>query len=214
VVVLCSILHAVLVCHSWKYHTRRLDPPVGLSPTTRGRSTESNGQRRHRPISTIYDFYFQLAKLAAYRPGPRAAPPSHPTAMGGAHAAICRPRGGFSNKQKLYKNWNTTPNALAKSQAARQWVIGTQKERSDCCSCAVTRPRKGAKLNKLYSSAIGRLPARSMLHPMANMAVRANSVKHIGYRFAAKVQQLERGSIGPKMMPSTSVARRSTYFNA
>ena len=62
-----------------------------------------NGQRRHRPISTTYDIYFQLAKLATHRPGPRAAPPSHPTAMSGAHAAICRPRGGFA-KQKLYKN--------------------------------------------------------------------------------------------------------------
>jgi hypothetical protein len=54
-------------------------------------------------MSYIYGFYFQLAKLAAHRPGPRAAPPSHPTAMGGAHAAICRPRGGFA-KQNLYKN--------------------------------------------------------------------------------------------------------------
>jgi hypothetical protein len=39
---------------------------------------------------------FQLAKLAAHRPGPRAAPPSHPTATGGAHTAICRPRSGFA----------------------------------------------------------------------------------------------------------------------
>jgi hypothetical protein len=54
-------------------------------------------------MSSIYDFYFQLAKLAAHRPGPRAAPTSHPKAMGGARAAICRPRGGFA-KQKLYKN--------------------------------------------------------------------------------------------------------------
>jgi hypothetical protein len=65
-----------------------------------------NGIQRtkaNRPISYIYDFYSQLTKLAVHRPGPRAAPPSHPTAMGGAHAAICRPRGGFA-KQKLYKN--------------------------------------------------------------------------------------------------------------
>jgi hypothetical protein len=63
-----------------------------------------NGIQRtkaNRPVSTIYDFYFQLDKLAAHRSGLRAAPPSHPTAMGGAHAAICRPRGGFA-KQKLW----------------------------------------------------------------------------------------------------------------
>jgi hypothetical protein len=30
----------------WKNHTRQLDSPVGLPPSTRGRSTESNGQRR------------------------------------------------------------------------------------------------------------------------------------------------------------------------
>jgi hypothetical protein len=41
------------------------------------------------------------------------------------------------------------------------------------------------------SSAIGRLPIRGMLYPMANMHVRANSVKHLECRFAAKVQQLE-----------------------
>jgi hypothetical protein len=64
---------------SWKHHTRRLDPPVGLLPSTRGWSMESNGQRRHRPISTIYDFYFQLAKLAAHRPGPRPATACHAT---------------------------------------------------------------------------------------------------------------------------------------
>jgi hypothetical protein len=29
----------------WKNHTRQLDPPVGLPPSTRGRSTASNGQR-------------------------------------------------------------------------------------------------------------------------------------------------------------------------
>jgi hypothetical protein len=89
----------------WKNHTRQLDPPVGLPPSTRGRSTASNEKRRigRYRLFTIYDFYFQLVKLAAYRPGPRAAPPSHPTAMGGAHAAIFRPRGGFA-KQKLYKN--------------------------------------------------------------------------------------------------------------
>jgi hypothetical protein len=75
---------------SWKHHTRQLDPPVGLPPRIRVRSTEFNGQIRHRPISTIYNIYFQLAKLAAHRPRPRAAPPRHPTAMGGVHAAICR----------------------------------------------------------------------------------------------------------------------------
>jgi hypothetical protein len=30
----------------WKNHTRRLDHPVGLPPSTRDRSTASNGQRR------------------------------------------------------------------------------------------------------------------------------------------------------------------------
>jgi hypothetical protein len=45
---------------SWKYHTRRLGPSVGLPPSTRGRSTAFNGQRRHRPISTICGFYFQI----------------------------------------------------------------------------------------------------------------------------------------------------------
>jgi hypothetical protein len=30
-----------------------------------------------------------------------------------------------------------------------------------------------------------------MLYPMANMDIRANSVKHLDCRFAAKVQQLE-----------------------
>jgi hypothetical protein len=102
VVILCSVLHAVLVVESTTQGDY-IDPPVGLPPSTRGRPTAFNGQRRHRSISTIYDFYFQLAKLAAHRPGPRAAPPIHTTAMDGAHAAICRPRGGFA-KQKLYKN--------------------------------------------------------------------------------------------------------------
>jgi hypothetical protein len=41
---------------------------------------------------------------------------------------------------------------------------------------------------------------------MANMAVRANSAKHLKCRFAAKVQQLE--------ALRTFAARRSTYFDA
>jgi hypothetical protein len=41
-----------------------------------------------------------------------------------------------------------------------------------------------------------------MLYPMANMAVRANSMKHLECRFAAEVQYLEAPYfIGPKIMP-------------
>jgi hypothetical protein len=45
VVMLCSALRT---CRfgGWKNHTRQLDPPVGSPPSTRGRSTASNGQRR------------------------------------------------------------------------------------------------------------------------------------------------------------------------
>jgi hypothetical protein len=84
---------------SWKHHTRQLDPPVGLPPSTRGWSTEFNGQRRLRPISTIYDFYFQLAKLAAHRPGPRAAPPSHtPRRWAELMPPFADPRAALPNK--------------------------------------------------------------------------------------------------------------------
>jgi hypothetical protein len=61
-----------------------------------------NGIQRTKANSADIDclqHLFQLAKLAAHRPGPRAAPPSHPTAMGGAHAAICRdPGAALPNK--------------------------------------------------------------------------------------------------------------------
>jgi hypothetical protein len=90
---------------SWKHHTRQLDSPVVLPPSTRGWSTAFNGQRRLRPISNVLHMYSQLAKLAACRPGPRAAPPSHLTATGGAHTAIFRPRGGFAKKK--YKKTRT-----------------------------------------------------------------------------------------------------------
>jgi hypothetical protein len=54
-----------------------------------------------------------------------------------------------------------------------------------------------------------------MLYPMANMAVRANSVKHLECRFAAKLQRTTaRGLIGSKMMLRIFVARRSTDFDA
>jgi hypothetical protein len=81
---------------------------------------------------------FQLAKLAAHRPGPRAAPPSHPTATGGAHTAICRPRGGFAKHRLLKKLEYQAKRACKKP--SRQWVVGTQKGRSDY-SCAFTRLR-------------------------------------------------------------------------
>jgi hypothetical protein len=95
---------------SWKHHTRRLDPPVGLPPSTRGRSTAFDGREQatpaehsiqHPATSAICKIYSRkLAKLVARRHRPRAESPSHTTAAGGAHAAICRPRGGFA-KQKL-----------------------------------------------------------------------------------------------------------------
>jgi hypothetical protein len=53
-----------------------------------------------------------------------------------------------------------------------------------------------------------------MLYPMANMAVRANSVKHLECRFAAKLQQLEALFIGSKIMPRAFFSRRSTDFGA
>jgi hypothetical protein len=69
-------------------------PAVGQRhPTDKGESADIDYLR----------LLFPACQVAAHRPGPRAAPPSHPTAMGGAHAAICRPQGGFA-KQKLYKN--------------------------------------------------------------------------------------------------------------
>jgi hypothetical protein len=55
-----------------------------------------------------------------------------------------------------------------------------------------------------------------MLCPMANMDIRAKSVKqHLECRFAAKVQGIiARGFIGSKMILRTFAARRSTYFDA
>jgi hypothetical protein len=67
---------------------------------------------------------------------------------------------------------------------------------------------------RAHSSAIGRLPIRGMLYPVANMDVRANSVEHLECRFAAKVQYIVRGTMGSKMILRTFAARRSTYFDA
>jgi hypothetical protein len=82
---------------SWKHYTRQLDShPL----------SSINSFQRKQAISAEIDCFAhlfpdsQLAKLVARRPGPRAEPPSHPTATGGAHAAICRPRGGIA-KQNL-----------------------------------------------------------------------------------------------------------------
>jgi hypothetical protein len=123
---------------SWKHHTMRLDPPVGLPPSTRGRSTAFNGQMRHRPISTIYDIYFQLAKLAAHRPGPR---PRHPTTPHGDGRSSCRhlQTPGRLFQTNVIQKLEHQPKRASK-EPSRQWVIGTQKERSDC-SCAFTRLR-------------------------------------------------------------------------
>jgi hypothetical protein len=93
VVVLYSVLHAVLVVGSTTHKATR--SPGRVIPQHPRLVNGIQRKKANRPVSTIYDFYFQLAKLAAHRPGPRAAPPTHPTAMGGAHGAICRPRGGF-----------------------------------------------------------------------------------------------------------------------
>jgi hypothetical protein len=53
--------------------------------------------------------------------------------MGGAHVAICRPRGGFA-KQKLYKKPEHQAKRACKEQRAKLAVggSGTQKNRSDC----------------------------------------------------------------------------------
>jgi hypothetical protein len=77
-------------------------------------------------------------------------PASHSTAMGGAHAAIYRPRGGFA-KQKLLKKLKYQAKLPCK-EPSRQWVIGTQKECSDY-GCAFTRLRLGAKLSYTKSPA-------------------------------------------------------------
>jgi hypothetical protein len=67
-----------------------------------------NGIQRTKATSAGIDYLrllFQLAKLAAHRPGPRAAPPSHPTATGGAQLPpFADPTEGGFAKQKLLQN--------------------------------------------------------------------------------------------------------------
>jgi hypothetical protein len=107
-------------------HGKATRPPGPVTPQHLRSVNAIQRTKANRPISYIYGFYFQLAKLAAHRPGPRAAPPSHPTAMGGAHAAICRPRGGFAIT-KFIQKLEYHPKRASK-EPSRQWVIGTQKE--------------------------------------------------------------------------------------
>jgi hypothetical protein len=95
---------------SWENHrrhkaTRSPGRVARLPPSTRARPTAFNGQVRHRPISTIPNFYFQLTKLAAHRPGrPRSAPPSaipHPTAIGDGRSS-CRHLQQGASRQKTH----------------------------------------------------------------------------------------------------------------
>jgi hypothetical protein len=79
--------------------------------------------------------------------------------------------------------------------------------------------KSGFKLNYISKSPAPQsdvyLSVRGMVYPMANMDIRANSVKHLlECRFACCKSTTDRGFIGSKIIPRAFSARRSTYFDA
>jgi hypothetical protein len=111
---------------SWKHHTRQLDPPVGLTPSTRARSTESNGKRR---IGRYRLFTTFISSLPSWTCTALDRVPRHPAT----------PRRWAELMPPFIKKTRTPGQARVQraKPASRQWVIGTLERRRGVLIIAV-----------------------------------------------------------------------------